>query len=57
VASLISVSVIDLTSNTVTTTIPVRTDPIWTTTPPDGRHAYVLNYDSNNMSVLTIDSQ
>ena len=51
------ITVIDTASNTVTTTIPVRTDPIWVTTSPDGRHVYVLNFGSNNMSVLTIGSQ
>ena len=42
----------DLTTNTVTTTINVGTQPIEVALTPDGATAYISNFQSNNVSVI-----
>jgi YVTN family beta-propeller protein len=40
------------TSNSVAATISVGTEPVWVAVTPDGRHAYVSNSGSDNVSVI-----
>jgi gliding motility-associated-like protein len=47
-----TVSVVDLTSNTLKTTIPVGINPYGVTLSPDGTRAYVANLFSANVSVI-----
>ena len=47
-----SVSVIDTSTNTVTATIPVGTNPYVVAITPDGKHAYVANFGSSSVSVI-----
>jgi YVTN family beta-propeller protein len=46
------VSVIDIASNTVTTTIPLGINALGVAVSPDGRHAYITNADSSTVSVI-----
>ena len=46
------VGVLDRTSHTVTTTIPVGTDPWDLAVSPDGSEVYVVNANSNSVSVI-----
>jgi YVTN family beta-propeller protein len=39
-------------SNTVVATVPVGTFPDGVAVTPDGKHAYVANFNSNNVSVI-----
>jgi serine/threonine-protein kinase len=55
-AALGSVSVIDTDSKTVTATIPVGLGPIAVALSPNGRRAYVTNYDSGSVSVIDTSS-
>jgi DNA-binding beta-propeller fold protein YncE len=50
------VSVIDTTTNTVVTTIPVDTGttPTGVAVTPDGEHVYVANQGSNPVSVIDV---
>ncbi|MFF9650553.1 Ig-like domain repeat protein [Streptomyces sp. NPDC014622] len=50
------VSVIDTSSNTVTTTIAVGSVPFGVAITPDGLHAYVTNSGSNDVSVIDTSS-
>ena len=43
---------IDTATNTVVATVPVGTNPIGVAITPDGKHAYVTNFTSNNVSVI-----
>ena len=45
-------SVIDVESKIVTTTIPVNNGPMEVATTPDGRQAYVTNFDANTLSII-----
>jgi len=47
-----NVSVIDTSTNTVMTTVPVGVTPRGVAITPDGGHAYVTNAGSNNVSVI-----
>jgi len=47
-----TVSVIDLTTNTVSSTITVGTHPYGVSVTPDGSKAYITNYSSNTVSVI-----
>ena len=51
-----NVSVIDLSTNTVTTTITVGTNPRSVAVNPAGTYAYVGNYNSNNVSVIDLST-
>jgi YVTN family beta-propeller protein len=47
-----SISVIDIKSNNVITTVPVGVNPCGAVFLPDGTRAYVANYGSNSTSVV-----
>jgi YVTN family beta-propeller protein len=47
-----TVSVIDTATNMVMTTLTVGSAPEGVAVTPDGRHAYVANEGSNNVSVI-----
>jgi YVTN family beta-propeller protein len=47
-----TVSIIDTTTNTVTTTVPVGIDPCGVAVTPNGQSVYVANTGSNNVSVI-----
>ena len=47
-----SVSVVDTSTNTLTATVPVGTNPQGVAITPDGNFAYVPNYGSNDVSVI-----
>ncbi len=47
-----TVSVIDATNNTVTTTITVGTNPSAVAVSPDGATAYITNFNDNTVSVI-----
>src|SRR5665811_2105497 len=47
-----NVSVIDAATNTVVATVPVGSAPNGIAVTPDGKHAYVANFDSNTVSVI-----
>jgi DNA-binding beta-propeller fold protein YncE len=47
-----TVSVIDTSSNAVTATIPVGTDPYGVAITPNGHHAYITNHGANYVSVI-----
>ena len=47
-----TVSVIDISTNTVTATITVGTHPYISGVTPDGKYLYVPNIDSGNISVI-----
>lgn len=47
-----NVSVIDVATNTATTTIPVGNNPLGVAIKPDGTLAYVTNLNDNNVSVI-----
>jgi YVTN family beta-propeller protein len=52
-AAFNTVLVIDTATNTfVGTPIPVGSNPEWVAVAPDGKHAYVANFGSNNVSVI-----
>ncbi len=51
-----TVSVINLATNTVTTTIPVGTFPRGVSVSPDGTKAYITNAGSNSVSVINTGS-
>src|SRR5215510_8188845 len=51
-----TVSVIDSTTNTVTATIPVGSNPVGVAVTPNGASAYVANGTSNDVSVLATAS-
>ena len=43
---------IDTASNMVVATVPVGSSPYGVAVTPDGKHAYVANIGSNNVSVI-----
>ena len=49
-----TVSVIDTSTNTVTTTMPVGNNPFEVAATPDGSKVYVTNADDNTVSVIGI---
>jgi YVTN family beta-propeller protein len=51
-----NVSVIDTTTNTVTTTVNVGSYPIGVTVTPDGTKIYVTNYNNNSVSLIDTTS-
>ena len=51
-----TVSVIQISTNTVTATVTVGTDPYGVAITPDGNYAYVTNYGSDTVSVIQINS-
>jgi YVTN family beta-propeller protein len=51
-----SVSVIDTSSNTVSTTAPVEFEPQGVAVAPDGRHVYIANVGSWSVSVMDTGS-
>lgn len=52
-----SVSVIDLSSNMTTTTIPVRDDPEAAATTPDGKTVLISHLDPDHISVIDVASK
>jgi YVTN family beta-propeller protein len=50
------VSVIDTSTDTVVATIPVGTKPGSIDISPDGKRAYVANFDTNNISVINTET-
>ena len=51
-----TVSVIQISTNTVTATVTVGTNPYAVAITPDGNYAYVANYGSNTVSVIQIST-
>ena len=51
-----TVSVIDTSTNTVTATVSVGSNPIGVAVSLDGTNVYVTNYDSNTVSVIDTDT-
>ena len=47
------VSVIDTSTNAVTTTVPLSAEPQGVTFTPDGQTAYVTNYTGSSVSVIS----
>ena len=51
-----TVSVVDTTTNTVTATIPVGSNPITAAITQNGQRVYVTNLNSNDVSVIDVSS-
>ena len=47
-----AVAVIDVSSNTLLTTVPVETEPVGIAAAPDGAHVWVANTGSNSISII-----